>query len=215
MQLLLNLDSRCHIYRRAQQVNGFILILLIHQGLFQGIFLAKNIVLRHKLGKPIRGGNREANLSIGFFALFIGVSFLIALFEAPFAGIQQPGTALACALLVVNLLIAGASLIDLGDSWRVGVLEDQQTDLIEAGIYRYSRNPYFLSYLIMFTAYTILLQSIILLILSLVGFALIHGMVLREEKYLSRVHGRKYRQYQHKVPRYILFRGTGVAKDLM
>ena len=197
------------------QVNGFVLILLIHQLVFQGIFFAKNSVLRHKLGTPIRGRNPEANLSIGFFALFIGVSIVVALFDAPFAGIEQPATVLACALLVFNLLIAAASLIDLGDSWRVGVLDDQQTDLIEAGIYRYSRNPYFLSYLIMFAAYTVLLQSIILLILSLVGFALIHGMVLREEKYLTRVHGIKYRQYQSEVPRYILFRGTKVAKDLM
>ena len=197
------------------QVNGFVLIILIHQTLFQGIFFAKNIVLRHKLGTPIQGRNREANLSIGFFALFIGVAILIALFDAPLAGIEQPFTVLACALLVFNLLIAAASLIDLGDSWRVGVLDDQQTELIEVGVYRYSRNPYFLSYLIMFAAYTVLLQSIILLVLSLVGFALIHGMVLWEEKYLSRVHGIKYRQYQNKVPRYILFRGTRVAKDLM
>ena len=67
----------------------------------------------------------------------------------------------------------------------------------------------------MLAAYTILLQSIILLVLSLVGFALIHGMALREEKYLSRVHGIKYRQYQYKVPRYILLRGTRVTKEPM
>jgi protein-S-isoprenylcysteine O-methyltransferase Ste14 len=194
-----------------QPVNGFVLIVLIHQLAFQGIFIAKNILLRQKLGKPIRGRNREANLSIGFFAVFISVSILIVLFDAPSAGVELPATALACALLLLNLLIAAASLIDLGDSWRVGVLDDQQTDLIETGIYRYSRNPYFLSYLIMFAAYTILLQSIILLVLSLVGFALIHGMVLREEKYLSTMHGMKYRQYQLKVPRYLLIRSTKLA----
>ena len=92
----------------------------------------------------------------------------------------------------------------LKDSWRVGVLENQQTELIEDGIYRFSRNPYFLSYLIMFAAYTILLRNIILLVLSFVGFALIHAMVLKEEKYLAALHGEKYRQYQKKVPRYII-----------
>jgi len=112
--------------------------------------------------------------------------------------------AIALTLLVINLFVGVASLIGLRDSWRVGVMEDQQTDLIKGGIYSFSRNPYFLSYLIMFVAYTVLLQNIILLILSLVGFAMIHLMVLKEEKHLTASHGEKYRQYQKRVPRYII-----------
>ena len=147
-------------------------------------------------------------MSVVFFALFIIISILLGLFDAPFGtfNLLTRTTALAVALtlLVTNLLVGAASLIGLKDSWRVGVLEDQQTDLIEGGIYSFSRNPYFLSYLIMFVAYTVLLQNIILLILSLVGFAMIHLMVLKEEKHLTALHGEKYRQYQKRVPRYII-----------
>jgi hypothetical protein len=50
------------------------LLILIHQLLFQGMFVAKNFFLKHKLGKPIRGFNLEANLSISFFIFFIGLS---------------------------------------------------------------------------------------------------------------------------------------------
>lgn len=185
------------------------LIILIHQILFQGMFLVMNISLSRRLGMPIRGGNREANLSIGFFALFIIFSFLLGLFDAPFGtvALATRSTALdvALALLVMNLCVGAASLIGMGDSWRVGVPEDQQTDLIERGIYRFSRNPYFVSYLIMFAAYTILLQNIILLVLSLVGFAMIHAMVLKEEKHLKTLHGENYRQYRKRVSRYIIF----------
>jgi hypothetical protein len=122
------------------------------------MFFAKNIALRGKLGMPIRGRNREANLSIVFFGLFIIVSLLLGVFDAPF----------------------------------------------EKGIYRFSRNPYFLSYLIMFVAYTVLLRSIILLILSLVGFAVIHAMVLKEERHLTSLHGDTYRTYRKRVPRYLI-----------
>ncbi|MBT8368664.1 MAG: isoprenylcysteine carboxylmethyltransferase family protein [Deltaproteobacteria bacterium] len=185
-----------------------VLIILIHQIVFQGMFFAKNILLRQRLGIPIRGGNREANLSIGFFVLFILFSVLLGLFDAPIGTVdlmaRSTALAIAFALLAVNLLIGAASLIGLGNSWRVGVLEDQQTDLVEGGIYRFSRNPYFLSYLIMFAAYTVLLQNIILLVLSVVGFAMIHAMVLKEEKDLKAVHGEMYRQYQKRVPRYII-----------
>ena len=111
---------------------------------------------------------------------------------------------IALALIVTNLLVGIASLIGLRDSWRVGVMEHQQTDLIEKGIYSFSRNPYFLSYLIMFVAYTVLLQNIILLVLSLVGSVMIYLMVLKEERHLTALHGEKYLQYQERVPRYII-----------
>lgn len=172
------------------------------------MFFAKNISLGRRLGMPVRGRNREANASIGFSGLFITLSILLGLFDRPFGTVNlaAPTTALgvALALLVVNILVGAASLIGLRDSWRVGVPEDQQTDLIQGGIYRFSRNPYFLSYLIMFAAYTVLLQSIILLALSLIGFALIHAMVLKEEEHLTSLYGQEYRQYQQRVPRYMI-----------
>jgi len=172
------------------------------------MFFAKNISLRRRLGIPIRGRNRQVTLSVGFIVLFILISFLLGLFEAPFGTFnllnRTSALAVALTLLVINLFVGVASLIGLRDSWRVGVLEDQQTGLIERGIYSFSRNPYFLSYLIMFVAYTVLLQNIILLILSPVGFAMIHLMVLKEEKHLTALHGEKYRQYQKRVPRYII-----------
>jgi protein-S-isoprenylcysteine O-methyltransferase Ste14 len=130
------------------------------------MFFAKNISLRRRLGMPIRGRNREATLSVGLIVLFILISLLLGLFEAPFGTFnvleRTSALAIALTLLVINLFVGVASLVGLRDSWRVGVMEDQQTDLIKGGIYSFSRNPYFLSYLIMFVAYTVLLQNITL-----------------------------------------------------
>jgi len=184
------------------------LIILVHQIIFQGMFFAKNILLRHRLGIPVRGKNREAKLSIGFMTLFIMFSFLLGLLDTPVGTVKMIAgnirMAISIMLLVMNLLIAAASLIGLKDSWRIGILEEQQTDLVEGGIYRFSRNPYFLSYLIMFAAYTILLQNVILLALSLVGFAVIHMMVLREENHLMAQHAEKYNHYRKRVARYFI-----------
>jgi len=189
-------------------MSGSVLIVLIHQTIFQGMFFAKNISLRRRLGIPIRGSNREAIMSVVFIALFIFISLLLGLFDAPFGTFnlltRTTALTITLTLLSMNLLVGAASLIGLKDSWRVGVLEEQRTDLIEEGVYRFSRNPYFLSYLIMFVAYTVLLQNIILLILSLAGFAMIHLMALKEEKHLTALHGENYLQYQKRVPRYII-----------
>ncbi|HIJ64419.1 MAG TPA: DUF1295 domain-containing protein [Candidatus Hydrogenedentes bacterium] len=189
-------------------MSSAVLIILIHQFIFQGMFFTKNILLSRRLGTPIRGRNREANLSIAFFGCFIALSVLLGSFDAPIGTIEltsrNVAATIALALLVVNLLVGAAALIGLRDSWRVGVLENQRTDLIETGIYRFSRNPYFLAYLVMFAGYTVLLQSVVLLLLSILGFAMIHAMVLKEERHLTAQHGDRYRQYLERTPRYII-----------
>ena len=184
-------------------------LIVLHQLLFQGMFFAKNILLQRRLGQPIRGFNLEANLSIAFFVLFISVALWLSLSPDThrttglLIGMTQ---ATAGLFMLASLGIAAASLKDLGDSWRVGVIEEQETELIEQGVYRFSRNPYFLAYLLMFAAYTILLQSFFLLVLSVIGFGLVHGMILREERYLAGKHAADYERYRQRVPRYLNLR---------
>ncbi|MDM8541375.1 hypothetical protein QUF90_09820 [Desulfococcaceae bacterium HSG9] len=40
------------------------LVILLHQLIFQGMFVMKNIILHRKIGKQIRGKNIEATVSI-------------------------------------------------------------------------------------------------------------------------------------------------------
>ena len=182
-------------------------IILIHQLIFQGMFVAKNILLSRKIKKKIRGNNVEANRSIAFFALFISVALLGSYFNLPYGEVtlfnHQLSLIIGLLFIVVNLLISAASLIDLRDSWRVGIVNEQKTDLISTGIYKHTRNPYFLSYVLMFAAYTILLQNIILFVLSIGGFLFIHSMIKKEEVYLLGLHGDSYLAYKEKVPRYL------------
>lgn len=183
-------------------------VILGHQLLFQGMFAAKNIVLRRKIGKPIRGKNREVLTAIAFFVLFIVIALVVSFSGVPVLRVRilPDGFALVAGLglLLVNLAVSGASLLHLKDSWRVGVIEDQQTELIATGIYRFTRNPYFVTYLLMFAAYTVMLQSLLLLGLSIVGFIFVHRMILKEEDYLYSVHGKAYLDYKKSVPRYLL-----------
>lgn len=182
-------------------------LILLHQLLFQGMFFAKNFFLRRKLQQSIRGFNPEANLAIAFFVVFIAYAIYLSLTGVASAA-TPPATrsitgALALLLMLASLAIGGVALQDLGDSWRVGVIQEQQTQLIENGIYRYSRNPFFVAYLLMFAAYTVLLHSPVLLLLSLTGFAMVHAMILREEKYLGDIHTTEYEHYKQRVPRYV------------
>ncbi len=184
------------------------LIILLHQLLFQGMFVMKNIILYRKIGKQIRGKNIEATISIIFFTFFIVVAVGMSFFNQPLGSIQLLNDLLAITLgltlLILNIVVSGASLINLKDSWRVGVLEDQKTELITTGIFRFTRNPYFVSYFLMFAAYTVLIQNLILFGLSILGFLFVHKMIIKEEKYLYSIHGDAYVQYKRKVPRYVI-----------
>ena len=98
------------------------------------------------------------------------------------------------------------ALIVMKNSWRVGIKYDQKTDLVSSGIYRYSRNPYFLSYSILIFGYILIFPSIILFGLLFLLAIVFHKMILEEEKYLETVHGTKYLDYKKKVNRYITFK---------
>lgn len=184
------------------------IIILAHQLVFQGMFIAKNIFLRQKLGQPIRGTNREVNAAIIFFAIFITTALILSFkgFDILLIPILPREFALAVGLLLlgINLVVSGAALLHLKDSWRVGVIGGQQTELISTGIYRYTRNPFFVAYLLMFAAYSILLRSGLLLGLSVFCFWLVHRMVRKEEAYLLSVHGETYTRYKQKVARYLI-----------
>ena len=115
------------------------------------------------------------------------------------------GPVFAGTLLALVLLLAGLCIREFHRSGTEVRADRPDTALITSGPYRYTRNPYFVAYLLMLTAYTLLLQSRTLLILSLAGALVVHRMVLTEEHYLEATHGDRYRQYRARVPRYLLF----------
>ena len=47
-------------------------------------------------------------------------------------------------LVTTGFMLGILALIAMRNSWRVGIKYDQKTDLVISGIYRFSRNPYFL-----------------------------------------------------------------------
>lgn len=189
------------------------LIIILHLFVFQSMFLVKNIVLSKKLNINIRGKNKEASKSILLFFVTIIIAISSSLFEnvnkifIPFqitATLNNYFKTFGIFLLLLNLLISFLTLVQMRDSWRVGIKEGEKTELINNGIFKLSRNPYFLSYIIMFIAYNLLIANLILLFSSILSILSIHKMIIKEEKYLESLHGEKYIDYKNNVPRYFI-----------
>lgn len=109
-------------------------------------------------------------------------------------------------LIFMGFIIGILALITMRNSWRMGIKYDQKTELITSGIYRFSRNPYFLSYDILFLGYLLIFPSVILLVLWVLLMVLFHKMILEEESYLQHLHGKTYTDYKKMVNRYITIR---------
>lgn len=183
-------------------------IILIHQLFFQGMFLFKNIYLSKKLGIQIRGKNKEASAVTISFVLTILTALSIAYFDFSWGLLDvlygEFNSIIGIAGVFLSTFVAGLALIDLRDSWRVGVIEEQSTELITAGIYRYSRNPFFTSYILMFISYNLFLPNTVLLLITAVSLYLLQKLVLKEEAYLLSLHGGNYEAYKKVTPRYLI-----------
>ncbi len=172
-------------------------------------FAIRNITTYLSTGKSIRGRSVKLTASIvlsTLIYLFIFYRLLFAdtvlLFEidlSSFKFVYISGMIIVSAGFILGLFALAA----MKDSWRVGIKYDQKTDLVTEGIYRISRNPYFLSYDILIFGYILIFPSPVLALLYLILVTDFHLMILEEEKYLESVHKTEYTDYKHRTGRYL------------
>ena len=192
------------------------ILIMILSGSFLVVFFTRNILVKKRTGQPVRSRNRIVIASIVLTTLcFFVVTFstyskqwyhfmgAISFFRHPF-------------ISYVGIFLFGVSIISvwivseqLKDSWRIGIHEDQKTELIKNGIYAYARNPYFLSYYIMFFSFFLVRPSLVLAALILATIINFHRMILKEETHLLNMHGKEYEQYKKKTGRYLPRLGKG------
>ena len=91
----------------------------------------------------------------------------------------------------------------MGNSWRIGIDSEHRTTLVEAGVFKLSRNPIFVGMTLTLFGLFLVIPNVGTLITLLVGFILIGIQVRLEEDYLSTIHGDEYLQYQRRVRRWL------------
>jgi len=170
-------------------------------------FAIRNIKTYVTTKKSIRGKSLKLTISV----LISTIIYCLIIFRLTFLkpkflfeiDLPMDINAIGLVFVSVGFILGILALIAMKNSWRVGIKYDQKTDLITSGIYRISRNPYFLSYNILICGYILIFTSPILIILYLILVIVFHKMILEEEKYLHSVHGASYEEYKSKVNRYL------------
>jgi protein-S-isoprenylcysteine O-methyltransferase Ste14 len=112
--------------------------------------------------------------------------------------------AIGIVLAAAGGLAVFAAQLGMGESWRIGVSEEERTDLVTGGWFSLCRNPIYTSMIVGWS-------GIVLMVPTWLAFAAVAtiavGLELQvrfvEEPYLRRAHGDAYGAYAARVGRFL------------
>ena len=175
--------------------------------LFYGIYFAKMLAQKQR-GIQTRQIGRRKEKSIHTVELLMSAATL----GAPIA--QLLSIAFGWSYLPANARFTGfctgmlgdaiflLSVLCMKDSWRAGIPDKEKTELVTTGIYRFSRNPAFLGFDLMYVGVLLLYGNLLTLSFSVFAIVMLHLQILQEERYLMNTFGAPYQEYCRHVSRY-------------
>lgn len=143
----------------------------------------------------------EVTMKISAILVFAAslVSILMGISHGP-ALLRAAGVAVSAAGTVIFI----TSVLTMRDSWRAGVPEKDETELVTSGIYQWSRNPAFLGFDLLYIGILMMFFNWVLCLTSVLAIVMYHLQIVNvEEDYLLLTFGDDYLKYKQKVRRYI------------
>jgi len=141
---------------------------------------------------------------LGFFLVGLALHYyfrLLLVTEPRFDSILD---IIGTALIIVSLILPVLAFKVLEKYKTTHKVYKPTTAIVSDGIYKYSRNPIYLSGFILFIGISFISNSLITLLLIIPLFFVIReGVVKREERYLERKFGQEYLNYINQVRRWI------------
>lgn len=187
---------------------GLILILVFYGSYFTKMFVqSKNGIKTDRMGrgsKPRKTFVIENTLkSITF--LTAGIQLISIVFVNNFPLFIQNNLVryIGFVIALLGVIIFITAVVTMRDSWRAGIDNTQKTEIIKTGIYKYSRNPAFMGFDLLYIGIGLAFSNIFNLLFACFSILLLHLQILEEEKYLPTVFGKDYLEYKKKTRRYL------------
>lgn len=105
--------------------------------------------------------------------------------------------------LMVASVVFYLSFRSLGLRTKFGLPDQSTAGLQEEGLYRYSRNPMYLAFILLDIATVLFVPSLITVITAAVAIVTHHMITLAEETFLLQAYGQEYASYTRRVRRYL------------
>ena len=104
-------------------------------------------------------------------------------------------------LIHLSLLWISVAQYQMSNSWRIGIDENNKTELITKGLFSYSRNPIFLGMIISVAGIFFILPNALTFFLILSTYIVIQIQIRLEEEFLEKQHGQEYLSYKQTTKR--------------
>ena len=163
-------------------------------------------------------GFRGTSGRIGSTEWIAGVGFVVALMVAVSAAILQRANVIqpiriltavwiqvtGIAVAVISIAATVYAQLEMGDSWRIGVDEQETTTLVHTGVFGRVRNPIYTAMFAFDLGVALVTPNLVACAGFILLVATIELQVRRvEEPHLLRTHGDAYRAYTAGVGRFI------------
>ena len=183
-------------------------------------FVARTLIQLRRTGDS---GFRGLSGKAGSTEWWAGVLFALALLvgvAAPVAGLlgmptiswidHQAVNIVGLAMAVCGISLTLAAQLRMGDEWRIGVDESEQTFLVTDGLFGLVRNPIFTAMGATGLGLTLMVPNAVAVI-GLVALAAALELQVRvvEEPYLRAAHGTAYAHYESMTGRFLPGLGKG------
>lgn len=174
-----------------------------------GCYLAKALAQKKQgiqtdhLGEGKQGFVRSVELTTKLAAALVLLAGLVSIFLNT-ARSPAPVRAAGAVLGILGAAVFIAAVHTMGDSWRAGVSEHEQTALVTTGIYRFSRNPAFLGFDLLHLGTLLMFFNGPLCALTALAILMYHLQIVNvEEDHMIVAFGDEYLQYRKTVRRYL------------
>lgn len=108
-------------------------------------------------------------------------------------------------LMALGLAVFIVAMVSMKTSWRVGIDNETKSSLVTEGIYRFTRNPAFVGFDLMFIGLFVTYPYVLTFGIVVLNILAIHCLILQEEKHLRTTFSKEYLEYFRITKRYIIF----------
>lgn len=106
-------------------------------------------------------------------------------------------------LIHLSLIWLMVAQYQMHQSWRIGIDEENKTELVTHGLFSRSRNPIFLGMIGSVAGLFLILPNALLFAVAVTTYIVIQVQIRLEEQFLMNMHGAAYQRYKQKVRRMI------------
>ena len=172
-------DGPTSVYLAGKIGKMFFIPAVFILALFYSIYFIKQITAGRKgiqirqLGKGKEKSVRITELILSMATFFIVPVQLVSVFS-DWNFMPTPVRIAGIAAGTVGDLIFFAAVLTMKNSWRAGIPAQDKTEFVSGGIYRYSRNPAFLGFDLMYVGILLMYFNWLLILFTVWACVMLH-----------------------------------------